>query len=327
VDKLGVDVTWLPHDRRGMGRYVASVLDELLKETGLTLFSRADDEAWLRARWPSAQFHFANWNDGALDSLDACWFPWNRIDVTPRCACVLTLHDMAAFDWPVRRPLGFLDNRKAQQRIRKAASTAGRIMTVSEFSRERIVHHLQIPPQRIDVVSEGVDLTRFCPAPSEEDGTRFVLFVGAQDPRKNLDGLLLAWERVTDAAQLWIAGCDGPSTARVRYLGETDDARLVSLYRGCALFVMPSFYEGFGLPLLEAMACGAPVAAACAGSLPEVGGEVAAYFDPKDPDDMGRVLDQALKSPRPGGVERAREFTWARAARQVLDALGRRVAA
>ena len=118
-----------------------------------------------------------------------------------------------------------------------------------------------------------------------------------------------------------------PRLRHVRFETDVEDDRLLRMYHTCDLFVMPSHYEGFGLPLLEAMACGAPVAAARAASLPEVGGGAPEWFDPHDVDDMARALRTVLANEtratamRQRGLEQARTFTWDRAAREVLSSL------
>jgi glycosyltransferase involved in cell wall biosynthesis len=346
---LGVDATWLVHDQRGMGRFVRSMLTALSARTDvrLTLASRDPaDEAALRSLLGDGAWTFVRWGDPALKARDVCWFPWNRVDLRLACPVVVTIHDTAAFDWPVRRLLGLVDNWRAQGQLRQAVARATRVMTVSEFSARCIRKHLAVEQARLDVISEGVDTQRFFPldpeatSPSDDAAARQpnVLFVGALDPRKNLAGLLQAWQHLGAAAQSWtlyIAGCDEaavrkalplPLPPRVRFLGTVADAQLPALYQQADLFVMPSFYEGFGLPVLEAMACGTPVAASTGGSLPEVSGEAAVVtFDPASPPAMAEALGVALRrvgsqraALRAQSVAHAAAFTWERAAEQAL---------
>jgi glycosyltransferase involved in cell wall biosynthesis len=206
------------------------------------------------------------------------------------------------------------------------------------------------------VLYSGVD-ARFCPQvdPGEWDRLRakydvddrpYVLSVGTLQPRKNYIRLMQAFDalpvaRETDF-QLLIAGGRGwryddvlheavQRGARVRLVGFVDDADLPALYRHAAAFVFPSLYEGFGLPVLEAMACGAPVVCSNVSSLPEVAGDAALLVNPRDvaalADAMARVLwDDALRQTMvQRGVAQAAQFTWERAAGQllmVLDGLG-----
>ncbi len=111
-------------------------------------------------------------------------------------------------------------------------------------------------------------------------------------------------------------------TDRIIWLEGVDDATLAELYRRSQVFVMPSLYEGFGLPLLEAMACGAPTAAARAASLPEVGGEIPFWFNPNDPVDIARAIMEAIEHPNgEAGPERAAEFNWENSAAELCEIL------
>jgi glycosyltransferase involved in cell wall biosynthesis len=267
---------------------------------------------------------------------------------------VLTIHDVAAFADPASA------GEEERRRLRRSAARAHRIITVSEFSRREIAHHLQIPAERVEVVLEGVE-PEFRPQTirsradflKEHTGGRpFAFFVGNGEPRKGLGLLLEAFQAIRDRVphalvlsgspprprglfSRWLAPWSQPDSPilerclqtlqdRVLWAGAIDDETLRDYYRHCDLFVCPSLYEGFGLPLLEAMACGAPVAAARRASLPEVGGEVPLWFDPEDHEDFARALVEGLEhSPdrRGRGVERARLFRWDDAALSILQIL------
>lgn len=346
---LGVEGTYLPRDRRGMGRYVRNVL-EAWKQGGrghrVVLLARTPrHRAALQAEmpgWPCA-------SAGAAPNLDACWFPWNRVDWDPGCPAVVTVHDVASF------APGAPPDEEDRRRLRQAASRADRIVTVSEFSRAEIARHLQVPPERIEAVLEGVE-PEFRPEPrqprpeflAERTGGRpFALFVGNEEPRKGLRQLLEAFAAVADRVPHvlvlsgapprppgWLArlaGAPRPLGEALETLGDRvlwargpDDETLRDYYRHCDLFVCPSLYEGFGLPLLEAMACGAPVAAARRASLPEVGGDVPRWFDPCEQAEFASALLECLADPEPlrgRGVARARTFRWEATADRILEIL------
>jgi alpha-1,3-rhamnosyl/mannosyltransferase len=159
----------------------------------------------------------------------------------------------------------------------------------------------------------------------------YVLAVGTLEPRKNLPALIEAFTGLPDTHDLVLVGARGWETGetqaaiarhpdRIKALGHVPDADLASLYAGAALFAYPSLYEGFGLPVLEAMAAGAPVLTSGISSLPEVAGEAAVLVDPRSADSIREGLRRGLSDPPPGGRERARTFSWARYAQQIVHA-------
>jgi len=194
---LGVEGTYLPRDHRGMGRYVRNVLASW-KRRGLphrvVLLARERRHlADLRRAMP-------DWDVAPADQppvLDACWFPWNRIDWEPGCPSLVTIHDVAPFVFPPGTPAD-------RERLLQAARRADRILTVSEFSRLEIARHLRVPLDGISVVLEGVE-PEFHPhprTPREEflrqhtEGRPYALFVGNHEPRKGLARLLEAFAAV-----------------------------------------------------------------------------------------------------------------------------------
>ena len=246
--------------------------------------------------------------------------------------CVLTLHDVNYMVLPQlygqHRKLYF------QTAVRLFAKQAKAIVTVSDFSRREIEQHLKIPAERVEVIGNGVD-PRFRPASREalqqfreEKGlpAEYLLYVGSYAPHKNVPTLLRAYARLEDAPPLVLCGRN-PETIRaeVEALGlgsrvvlfpASNDEELPLLYSGATLFVFPSRYEGFGLPPLEAMACGTPVIAANAGSLPEVTDGAAVLFMPDDDvalaNRIGELLGSSDKRAELAmrGRVRAAQFTW-----------------
>jgi len=265
------------------------------------------------------------------------------------CRAVSTIHDVVFRERPE-----LVDPRLAAS-LDRAASLAAReadhVITVSDYSREAIGRAYHIPLDRISVVYPAAG-SEFRPIARQEAARRveerfglqpgYLLYVGALEPKKNIDGLLDAFSRVLRdgfADQvLVLAGGEGGmpyDVARavrmhrlersVRVLGYVTDDNLLSLHCAASVFVYPSFYEGFGLPPLEAMACGTPTIVSNTTSLPEVVGEAALLVDPERPEEMAeaiaRVLaDRALAAELSRrGLEQSGRFSWERAAAQTLE--------
>jgi len=255
---------------------------------------------------------------------------------------VCMLHDAAVFDHPeayTRRFVGWY-----RWLFRRVARQALALLTVSNFSRERLSLHLHVDASRFAIVPNGADhLDSVAADDSVLDrhglrGQRFLLAVGSDNPTKNHAALLAAFARLRDEPGLRLvmvggrhgavfagqARTDPPGVLRI---GELGDAPLKTLYTNALALVFPSLYEGFGLPPLEAMACGCPVAAARAASLPEVCGDAALYFDPFDVDEMAAALrricgDADLRARlRAAGTRRVTAYPWSASATALLSAL------
>jgi len=277
-----------------------------------------------------------------------------------RTACVVTIHDVIPMLFPEHAPRA----RKARlyplyrRLMLETGARADAIITVSERSRADVIRALRIPESsasKVVKVFNGVSET-FRPPPGRGGGAAAfgpgrparLLYVGRADPYKNLTGLLRAVARARGLCpfplELRIVGPRDPRypeaprlaaelglEAIARWTGFLDDGRLLAEYQRADLLMQPSKYEGFGLPVVEAMACGVPVICGNAGSLPEIAGGAAVLVDPDDVEGIaaaiGRVLgDPALAADLAArGVRRAAEFTWERAAAETLEVY-RRVA-
>jgi glycosyltransferase involved in cell wall biosynthesis len=250
-----------------------------------------------------------------LEGLDVVHYPLTVPLPAVRGPWATTLHDVQHLDLPQL----FSAAERAYRRLAydRTVRRAHAVIVISEFVRERAVERLGLDPDRVHVAPLGVDRERFHPG----EGTRdpFVLFPARGWPHKNHARLLEAWphvrrERPDLRLVLTGGGLDGVVPVEgVEVRGNVTLDQLAGLYRRAACLVFPSRYEGFGLPPLEAMASGCPVAAARAGAIPEVTGDAAVLFDPDDPEAIAAGVLEALD--RAGelavqGLERAAAFTW-----------------
>lgn len=275
--------------------------------------------------------------------LDLLFSPGNMMPIfgVP-CVSVVTIHDLSPMHWPqgsryeagLRRFL-----------VKRSALAADGVITDSEHSRRTIVSQLGLEPHKVFVITPAAS-NEFKPAdaaemPSVSARGHTILSVGTTHNYKNFARLLEAFTLLRSRSRspllLVIAGMPGGVDAELRASieragltesvqmpGRVARAELMRLYRTADLFVCPSLHEGFGLPVLEAMACGLPVVSSRAASLPEVGGEAVIYFDPLDVKEMAAKMELVLETTElrreliERGVRRAQQFSWRRAAEETL---------
>ena len=246
-------------------------------------------------------------------------------------AVVVTVHDLSFERIP--EVMGRRDRLLFKTQVRRSVKRAQRVLTGSERTKRDLIERYGLPEDRIVVTPYGFD-PAFRPDGPKREG-HYALFVGAIQPRKDPVGAIEALPLVNGDLRLVLVGpekrgADDVREAvrrlgleqRVELAGHVERAELAALYRGAACLVFPSRYEGFGLPVLEAMASGTPVVAARAGALPEVAGDAAVLVDPGDPAALARGIEQALAERdrlATAGLERARQFSWTETARRTLE--------
>lgn len=331
--------------------FVSNRLDPPPVGFGVTRPAWGTDAPWSRIVWEQTGLALAA-RQGQLDLLHGTVY---ANPLLAPCPTVVTVHDLSFVHYPatVRR-----FNRVYLRAVtRLAARRAVRVIADSESTRRELVAWLGLPATKVVTVSIAAD-ERFRPAPADAVDAfrrqrglpaRFALFLGTLEPRKNLVRLLDAYAacraRLTETLPLVIAGSRGwyydEIFARVRELGLQDAvefagfvpaAELPWWYRAADIFVYPSLYEGFGLPVLEAMASGTAVITSNTSSLPEVAGDAAILVDPSDVEALAEALVRVLNDPdlrlamSAAGVRQAAKFSWRRCAEETVtvyrEALG-----
>ena len=250
---------------------------------------------------------------------------------------VLTLHDLSPLEHPEwYRPAFAVWYRLFLPLLVRRVRC---ILTLSRHVRSKIIARFNLPAERVIAIPAGVDATRFNRLSSPGSLGRYILFVGSLQPRKNISALLSAWmliEKQHPQVSLILAGTVGRvfrqevfshDMQRVHFAGYVPESALPGLYAGAEAFILPSLDEGFGLPVLEAMACGTPVVASWSGALPEVVGDAGLLCDPSDPAAMAGALDEYLRDAdlrhfmSERGQQRAAQFSWQASAEQVWQTL------
>ena len=323
--RIVVDATPLSHPRTGVGTYLRGSLrglaeaagpeDEIVAFAAVSMLSRnrlrealaeLPVERCLVTLPPSAYVWRALWSRAGIPAVERLAGPLDVFHFSdwmyPRQRAGLRstiVHDLI----PLRFP-EWVHPRTRRLNLAKyahAARTCDVIVTISSFTADDIAERLGFPRERIVVAYPGVD-ERFTPEGPRRDGD-YVLMLAPADPRKNYAALASAVDLVRSQRP----------ELRLLAPGHVPDDELPALYRGAAVFAYPSFFEGFGIPILEAMASGAPVVASSHPSLDEASGDAAVRVDPKSPEAIAEGIERAL-SERDDlverGLEHARRFTW-----------------
>ena len=317
--RVGLDVSPLEQTAAGTARYLQAL--DGMDDVDLVRFAHRGrgrvhvvyrDAIW----YPLVLRHLAG-----RERVDVLHCPTFRGPVSPpACPLVVTVHDLAV----LRHPETFNQWTRQYSRlcVSRVARAARFVIAVSEQTKGDVVELLGVPADRIRVIPNGV-ADAFSPDGPAEDGD-YVLAVATLEPRKNLPRLAEATRRL--GVELRVAGAPGWGRVElgsgVLRLGRPSDEELARLYRGARCLAYPSLYEGFGIPILEAMASGTPVVTSRGGATEEVAGGAAVLVDPRDQAAIAAGIEEA--SARRGelvaaGLERARAFSWAETARRTAE--------
>ena len=321
----------------GIGRYLRNLFPLLLPKLDadcVRVLSRralVEDAPWFNdprvefIEEPAAIYSVAEQTmraRGAYRKTDLLWTPHYNAPLIYSGRMVVTMHDVAPLAMP--EILGHaLKRAYAKLLIERAVKQASAILCVSEFTAAELRNRLGVPPAKLTVACPGLEAgwPESAVRHVEADGVPYLLFVGNVKPNKNLAVLLKAFSlvmhvlpyRLVLAGRMRGFGTEDEAVIRlaetlgqrVRFAGEVSDPELISLYAGASAFVLPSLYEGFGLPLLEAMRLGCPVLCSTAGSLPEVAGDAALYFDSRSEQQLAERLGEVRDATRMDGLRQA----------------------
>ncbi|ACL03913.1 glycosyl transferase group 1 [Desulfatibacillum aliphaticivorans] len=360
---IGINAIFLaPGKGGGMERYLVNMvraMAQTAKGDELIAFACREGLPGLEGTVPvikgpiSAQTRWARvlWEQVLLPGIikdshcDAVLSFGNICPVRLSLPSLLVMHDAIPFE-PIH---GFsaLEKTAMQTLFRASARSADRIVTVSEFSKKRISEHTGVSRDKVSIIPGACDPVFFPQETSRKKSGDYILASASARPHKNLDRLLQAYKILVQDkkvnAPLVLVHTQGSEEIaldkarrlglgnKVIAFGKTIDGELAGLYGNAALFVYPSLYEGFGLPILEAMTSGTPVIASRAGAIPETAGNAALLFDPCNPEELAQAMERVLKDPITQkemierGKNRAREFSWENSATAML-ALAREAA-
>ncbi|MDD5066411.1 MAG: glycosyltransferase family 1 protein [bacterium] len=348
--KIGINATYAASDHpTGIGNYTINLIRHLARvdkknEYILYYRYRTDEKKFLQAGFPSRRFEPGL---GFLmpDRLDLFHDPAFKYIRIGKSRSIVTVHDMV-----VALPEDYTSEKfkKTQTpKLMKALRRSDALITVSRFTRDELVRKLGVPEKKISVVHHGIDTLLFRtdkkpagPPALYKLPKEYILFVGNIEKRKNLIGLVTVFERVNKVhpgLHLLLIGRNGyghetirdrirssPRKDRIRMIDYVQSQDLPSFYRNARLFLFPSFYEGFGMPVLEAMACQCPVVTSGCSSLPEAGGRAAVYVNPFDTYDITNKTLNILENEKLRkkliieGLEHIRNFSWEATARNTV---------
>ena len=309
--RVALDVSPLVQTRAGTARYLKALLRELQRrdDVDVTTLSFGRDTRLSTLARDAVWYPFAL---GRRRNAELLHCPTYRGPVRSALPLVVTVHDLAV----LRHPRAF--NRWSRlygpRVVPRVLAAARRVIAVSEFTKRELIELLQVPEDKIRVVPNGVDGTFTPDGPAE--GGEYVLAVGTLEPRKNLPRLVEAMRR--SDVELRVVGARGWGGVEVggngvRWLGEVSDSELARLYRGARCVAYTSLYEGFGIPVLEAMACGVPVVTSRGTAMEEIADGAAVLVDPNDPAELAAGIDRASAERDvlvARGLDRASAFRW-----------------
>jgi glycosyltransferase involved in cell wall biosynthesis len=310
--RVGLDVSPLDQTRAGSARYIAQL--EALDEVELVRLAFHGSSRVATLLRDAAWYPVVLPRRAGRARLDVLHCPTFRGPFSSPVPLVVTVHDLAVLRHP--GTFNLWTRRYSRYCVPRVVRAARYVIAVSEFTKRELQELLSVPEEKIRVIPNGVAEIFRPDGPTA--GGEYVLAVGTLEPRKNLDRVHQAARRA--GIELRIAGEPGWGGVRADgWVGRVSDDELAALYRGAKCLVYPSLYEGFGLPVVEAMACGTPVVTSAGGAIEEVAGGAAVLVDPRETEaivDGIAEAEERREELRRLGLERAGRFQWERVARE-----------
>ena len=341
----------------GIGRYIRNLVEGIGRVDRENQYEiLVPDHSRRVSQWPNIRYRYVGfpsfklryWEQFAplrVGPYDLLHFPYDSCIGIKRGKFIATIHDVIPLLFPNDRSRWPWKGLIKRIMIPKPLKQIDHVLTVSECSKRDIMERLGVPESRISVVYQGVEFDRFFPSrvphSDRNNNNPYILCVAGDVPTKNVATLLQAYSSlptyIRGEYQLVLAGDVQRSKnlppliqqlgleKHIVFTGIVSDERLARLYQDASVFVFPTLYEGFGLPVLEAMACACPVITSNTSSLPEVVGEAGILVDPLDASAMSAAIERVLtdldlgERLRNAGVQRAKQFCWDRTARETVE--------
>ena len=341
----------------GIGRYTRNLIEGIGRVDQENQYEiLLSDRSHPVSQWPNIRyryFGFSNFKQRYWEQIaplsvgqyDLLHFPYDSCIAVKRGKFIATIHDVIPLLFPNGRNPWPGKGWFRRMMIPRPFEKIDHVLTVSECSKRDIMEKLGVPENQISVIYQGVERDRFFPkpiSPSREDNKNpYIFCVAGNGHTKNAVTLILAYSRlnqnIRNAHQLVLAGNIMKQKnlhsliqqlgldKQIQFTGVVSDERLVDMYQNASVFVFPTLYEGFGFPVLEAMACGCPVITSNTSSLPEVVGEAGVLVDPLDVGAMSNSIERVLTEPdlaerlRNAGIQRAKQFSWDQTARETVE--------
>jgi glycosyltransferase involved in cell wall biosynthesis len=326
--RIGIDISQIVYET-GVSNYTRNLVAKILE------IDKKNEYVLFGSSLRRAQEGFYRIPPTVLEFL------WNRLRILPietftgkldiyhssdwaqapsKAKIIAPIYDMVVYKYPeTSHPSIIAAQKRRAEWIKKEANI---IVTISESSKQDIHEILNIPMEKIEVIYPAIpdDYKNIRPIKNKSN---YFLAVGTREPRKNFARLIEAFQKANlKGTQLWIVGKSGweelPKVNGVKFLGFIDQNRMPSLYANAKAFVYPSLYEGFGIPILEALACGCPVITSNVSSMPEAGGKAATYIDPLNIDSIVNGLKN-FKDFGQAGITWAKSFSWEKSAKKMID--------